>query len=340
LRDGSPRPAIIARRAAHGEQRRQLQTPRTDRKAIPQFPMFLPYPLDSPLARNYPIEGRVRAGIMNIMAVTDRHLAGIELYGEDLDESQITEWYAKEQTGYFELAKDHCKLTGEDGRYQYEYEALNRFHGFNALKGGHFDLCVALGCAAGDDVAPLAPLVGRFVGIEPAKKWWRDNIGGKPAVYLEPSVTGIIPLANESAQLATSIGVLHHIPNVSLVLQEIRRVLTPGGLFLVREPISWMGDWRKPRVGLTANERGLPIRWFEQTARATGFEIRRRRLCLFRPFELAARFAGMKFPYTNHSLVVADWLISSAMAWNVRYRRDKLSHKLAPGSAFWVLKRR
>jgi ubiquinone/menaquinone biosynthesis C-methylase UbiE len=31
--------------------------------------------------------------------------------------------------------------------------------------------------------------------------------------------------------------VLHHIPNVEHVLAELARVLTPGGLALIREPI-------------------------------------------------------------------------------------------------------
>lgn len=269
----------------------------------------------------------------------EAQLSGQTLYGDNLSLSQIQAWYDQEETGYFDLLHDVYGITDADNQYSYEYEALNHFHAISMLLGSRFNCCVALGCAAGDDVTPLAPVVDRFIAIEPAEKWWRAEIGGKPAIYLKPAVTGSIELSSNSADLATAFGVLHHIPNVSHVTGEIARILRPGGLFVVREPISWMGDWRKRRPGLTANERGLPLQWFEKTARESGFTIVRRHLCMFRPVSFAAKKLGVSIPYASKLVTLTDWVCSEMLRWNICYRRDSLVKKIAPGSAFWILKR-
>jgi SAM-dependent methyltransferase len=169
---------------------------------------------------------------------------------------------------------------------------------------------LALGCAAGDDIAPLAAVVQRFIAIEPAEKWWHDDIGGKPASYMSPSAIGDIKVDSATVDLATSFGVLHHIPNVSHVVGEVARALKPGGLFVLREPISSLGDWRKARAGLTANERGLPIEWFESLARRTGFKILARHACKFGPLSAITKKLGISMPFAKMPIVKLDWLMS------------------------------
>ena len=187
---------------------------------------------------------------MAIPSASEGEILGKSLYGDNFSADQIREWYSQEVSGYFDLVSNHYKLTDKDDKYNYEYDALNRFHAIGNLVGRRFETCLAIGCAAGDDIAPLAAVVGQFIAIEPAEKWWRDEIGGKPATYMAPSAIGDIALDSASVDLATSFGVLHHIPNVSHVVTEIARVLKPGGIFVLREPISSMGDWRKARVFL------------------------------------------------------------------------------------------
>ncbi len=266
-------------------------------------------------------------------------LTGQRLYGDNLDPDQIQAWYDQEATGYFDLLKDFYAITDGNNQYAYGYKALNYFHAISALSNRRFDCCVALGCAAGDDVTPLASVVDHFIAIEPAEKWWRTTIGGRPATYLKPAITGNIEILSNSADLATSFGVLHHIPNVTHVVREIARVLRPGGLFAVREPISWMGDWRRRRPGLTINERGLPLHWFEQTARESGFDISRRHLCMFRPVSSLAKKLGVSIPYGSRAVTIIDWVLSEMLRWNIYYRRDSLIKKIAPGCAFWILKK-
>jgi SAM-dependent methyltransferase len=276
---------------------------------------------------------------MTIPLASEDEISGLNLYGDNFSLDQIQEWYDSEVTGYFDLLSHHYKITDADNKYNYEYDALNRFHAIGSLLKRQFDTCLALGCAAGDDIAPLAPVVQRFIAIEPAEKWWRDDIGGKPAIYMRPSAIGDIELDSATVDIATSFGVLHHIPNVSHVVGEIARVLKPGGLFVLREPISSMGDWRKARAGLTANERGLPVGWFESLARARGFKVLARRACMFGPLPMITKKLGLATPFARMPIVKLDWLISEAFRWNARYWRDSFPKKLAPSSAFWILER-
>jgi SAM-dependent methyltransferase len=276
---------------------------------------------------------------MAIPPASLEEISGESLYGDNFSADQIQEWYDGEVTGFFDLLSDHYKMTDADHQYDYEYDALNQFHVIGRLLNRQFDTCLALGCAAGDDIAPLARVVRRFIAIEPAERWWHDSIGGKPATYMSPSAIGDIKLDSATVDLATSFGVLHHIPNVSHVVGEIARVLKPGGVFVVREPVSSMGDWRKPRAGLTANERGLPIGWFEALARATGFRIVARHACMFAPLAVIAKKLGIFSPFARMPIVKLDWMISEALRWNARYWRDSFARKLAPSSAFWILER-
>ena len=167
------------------------------------------------------------------------YFRGGRVYGDDFSLIQIKEWFEQEETGYYDLAS-------QNGPYTYGYHAPNCLHGFSFLKGRMFDCCLALGCATGDDVAPLARNVRKFIAIEPAEQWWSNNIGGTPAIYLKPAVSGDIALPNNAVDLATCLGVLHHIPNSSHVLSEVARVTRAGGIFVMREPIHSMGDWRRP----------------------------------------------------------------------------------------------
>lgn len=250
--------------------------------------------------------------------------------GEDFTDEQIATWFDDEQNGYFNL---HGSAQERP-----EYDALNELTLFRFVRGQRFDACLALGAARGLDIETIAPLVSRFIIIEPTREYWRPTIGGKPADYRAPTLRAKIDLPNASADLTTAIGVLHHVPNVSEALSELHRILKPGALLLIREPIVSMGDWRKPRHGLTMNERGLPMNWLLSTLRKIGFEIDRATLCNFGPMARLCHSVGVD-PYQKKWTTRLDLLLSAASAWNARYDRPGLFRKLAPASVAVVARK-
>jgi hypothetical protein len=200
------------------------------------------------------------------------YFLGNKLYGDDFDQKRINQWLDIEKDGYYNLTHN------SNIPYSYGYYAFNNHHFYRHLK-GRFGTCVALGCARGDDISPISSRVKKFLAIEPATEWWTSIISGTPAEYQPPSPDGKIPV--DRADLVIRFGALYHAPNVTAIISEFSRILPSGGIPLSREPICSMGDWRKPRPGLTRNERGLPRKWFEQTLQNFGFSIQRRAFCMF-----------------------------------------------------------
>lgn len=256
-------------------------------------------------------------------------ISGRVLHGDDFSPAQISDWFEKERRGYYDIA--------DRPDYAYGYHALNRFHGFGLLQ-GRYERCLAIGCAKGEEILPIADRIDEIVAIEPAEPWWSDRIGGTPARYMAPSESGDIALEDASVDLVTCFGVLHHIPNVSHVMREIARVMKPGGLMLLREPSSSMGDWRKPRPGMTANERGIGRDWMIRTAKGLGLDVVKAAHCDFGPFEKVLAPVGVT-PHNSMPVVVADAAVSALLGWNNRYWRNGLVRKLAPGSVFYVFRK-
>jgi SAM-dependent methyltransferase len=261
------------------------------------------------------------------------YFSGRKLYGDDLDEAGRKRWFEDERYGYYEIARQRPQS------YRYVYDGLNDFHAYRHLGKRHFRQCLAFGCARGDELMPIVDQVGSFVAVEPAEQWWSDSIGGVPASYIKPNEDGSLPCDDDSCDLATCFGVLHHIPNVTDVISEIGRVLAPGGMFLLREPIHTMGDWRRPRRGLTRHERGLPLGWLDATLRDAGFSIVRQALCMFHPAVRVSRMLGVAAPYTSTTYARVDAALSAAMSWNVQYHRHDALRRLAPSCVFLVLRR-
>jgi len=249
---------------------------------------------------------------------------GDHLFGDDLDDDQIRQWFADEEHGYFDLTSGVAQKIAE-------YDALNEIALFSHIKRMRFDTCLALGCARGNDIAPLAPLVNQFIAIEPSTEFWRDIINQKPAHYRKPTLRGLLNLADGSVDIATAISVLHHIPNVTEVLTEIHRVLRPGGVLVMREPIVSMGDWRAPRRGLTKNERGIPHKWLLNTLKSAGFGVEHATYFAFAPMQQLARWLKI-MPYRNAWTTYLDLLLSAATIWNVQYHRTRLIQKIAPSA--------
>jgi len=178
------------------------------------------------------------------------YFSGRQLYGEDLSQSEVDEWLKSEEEGFADLgAKDRQS-------YSYGYHAVNIVYGFSHLGTRRFKHVLGFGSAYGHELKPLIRRIEKVSLLDASSSFVVSDIDGMPVRYIRASPSGDIDLEDSSIDLVTCFGVLHHIPRVTHTLAEIHRILQSGGLALIREPITSMGDWRMPRLGLTRCERG------------------------------------------------------------------------------------
>jgi SAM-dependent methyltransferase len=160
-----------------------------------------------------------------------------------------------------------------------------------------------------------------------------------PTTFVRAHPSGDIALPDEDADLVVCLGVLHHIPNVTHVLSEFARILSPGGYLILREPVISMGDWRQPRPGLTPRERGIPRKLLADAVRSAGFNIQREALIGFPLIANTWQWLG-KPPYNNRAWTILDRSICTLTTPNLTYHATSSIRKLRPTSAAIVAQRR
>lgn len=259
--------------------------------------------------------------------------SGNRLYGNDFSQDQIDAWFADEAEGYYNLTQ-----SSDAGKYVYGYHALNKAHGFSALPKRRFGHVLGVGSAYGEELEPLLGCSDRISILEPSDGFKSTVLKGVPVNYLKPVASGDIPFDSDSLDLITCLGVLHHIPNVSKVVNEFYRVLKPGGYALVREPIISMGDWRKPRTGLTRRERGIPVQLMREFVELAGFEVVRERQCMF-SLTSRLRYLTAGPVYNNGAIVALDAALSALPIWPRIYHARNALDKLRPTSVYFVLEK-
>lgn len=262
-----------------------------------------------------------------------RFFSGEALWGDDFDEVQRADWYRDEQEAY-------VQLYAADPGYEYEYDAVNQLNGFRFLPADRrFRKALGLGSAYGDEMKPISDRVDSAIVVETSEHYEAKSTVLFPLEWRKALPSGDLPLADGEVDLTVCFGVLHHIPNVSHVLEEIGRVTEAGGYALVREPIISMGDWRQQRPGLTPRERGIPRTLLLKWCEVSGFEIMKERLCFFPGTKVIARMTG-RDPFRSRIMVRLDAGLSSLTRINYRYHPTEYWHKVRPTSAFLTLRRR
>lgn len=257
-------------------------------------------------------------------------LRGKTIYGDDFSRDKIDAWFRDEVNGYASL--EHMDSQTD----YYAYHAMDAAYAWRYVKGSHLRV-LGLGSAYGSEFRPMASRIESLTIVEPAEKFWRSEVAGLPAQFLRPDPSGRLPFDTKSFDLATAFGVLHHIPNVSTVLAELIRVLKPGGQLTIREPITSMGDWRQPRRGLTAHERGIPKDQLAALALANGCTVTSAAFIGFAPLiKLVARNPAASPSNSPHFVRVDRWL-SRAFEWNYSYHRTYFLRRFAPTVGCWVL---
>jgi len=267
---------------------------------------------------------------------TEASFSGLKLYGDDFTPEQIALWHEEESEGYADLGNK------EIADYSYQYHELNRIHGFRYLKKvSTFDQVLGLGAAWGHEFLPIIHKIKSLTIAEPSENLRSEQLGALKPVYVKPEIDGKLEFEENSFDLVTCFGTLHHIPNVTFVLDELIRVLKPGGYFLLREPIISLGDWTVPRPGLTKNERGIPLTHFDKFFREQEVKIIARNHCLTMSYQFQKIFKGvLKKPLTTYRwYILTDRLLSLLLRWNVRYHARRKLHRIAPSNIFYVIRK-
>lgn len=267
---------------------------------------------------------------MNNDRLMQPFFSGSRLYGDDLSLAEIEQWYADEGEGYANLG-----ASAKDS-YRYVYHALNQLHGFDGLNLKETVDILGLGSAYGEELQPLLSAARHITIVDPSDAFVREHIGSVPCTYVKPVASGQLPFSDGQFDVVTALGVLHHVPNVSVVLKEVSRVMKPGATLLLREPVVSMGDWRFPRAGLTKHERGIPLGLLQDMVRDAGLVVHREALCIFPPL---SGFASRISPavYNSEFWTRLDAFLSAMFRWNLTYHATSAWRKFRPTSVFFVL---
>jgi 2-polyprenyl-3-methyl-5-hydroxy-6-metoxy-1,4-benzoquinol methylase len=262
------------------------------------------------------------------------YFSGEKLYGDDFTLDQIEEWFKDEQEGYADLG------SKDRENYRYVYHKLNIRHGYSYLGGRRFKHALGIGSAYGDEFIPISGQLDFVTILDPSDAFsGTKEINGVPCAYYKPNIDGSMSLKNDSFDLITSLGVMHHIPNVSRVMKECSRCLSVDGVMLIREPIVSMGDWTRPRPELTKRERGIPLKIFEEIIMDAGFTIKQKALCIFSVIPKLTNNFNIKI-YNNSAIVWLDDVLSKVFYWNTLYHRKNIITKIGPTSVYFVLEKR
>jgi len=262
--------------------------------------------------------------------IANEYLSGSKLYGDDLPLDMIQEWYADESEGYASLS------DSDPADPAYVYHQLNKLHGFSRLTDRHFPRALGFGSAYGEEFKPIIDRIDEITILDPSDKFVRPSIHSKPARYIKPNISGQMPFPNEQFDLCLCLGALHHVPNVTFVVSEIFRCLAVGGMALIREPIVSMGDWSRPRRGLTRHERGIPLPLFRNLILQAGFEIQSERPCVFPLLPKLSNRLGVA-AFDNRILTQINAILCKITAGNIAYHRQGVLSKLGPSSVYYVL---
>jgi SAM-dependent methyltransferase len=254
----------------------------------------------------------------------DECLSGSFLYGDDFSAETTERWFQEEQEAYFQIAT-------ASGSYEYGYHALHREHGYRNLPNKFFHKVLGFGSARGDELDAILGRCGEITIVEPA-----DGFRNSRAHYEKPRPDGRLPFADGSFDLITCFGVLHHVCNVSVVFSELARCLAAAGYMLISEPMTSMGDWRRPRPGLTRNERGIPLPIFQEMIGKAGLRIIRQTATEFRPLVRASQACGIA-PFNSRVITKLDALLCRFLPY--RYHARSTLEKFRPVGIYFVLKR-
>lgn len=144
------------------------------------------------------------------------------------------------------------QMTGD--RCDYIQSCAERALGAGALRGLRV---LEVGCGGGLICEDLARRGAQMVGMDPSEQALQtarehaEQSGLAAHITYEQGYAETLPYASNSFQLIVCLDVLEHVSSLSKTLQEIARVLAPGGVFvfdtinrtlLARAILIWYGE--------------------------------------------------------------------------------------------------
>ena len=259
------------------------------------------------------------------------YYSGKKLFGDDFGLDEIREWYGLEENACFEIY-DQGKKRMPNNDYLH-WQAGYRW----ALQGRtSLGRVLGLGSGNGEEFRPVRRWIGHLYIVESAEGYFQNDAA---TTYAKAQVDGTLGFEDNFFDTSVNIAVLHHIPNVSHVMRELYRTLKPGGVCLIKEPITTLGAWHLPRkAGLAPCERGFPRQLLDEMCRQTGFELVHRTYFEFPPLRHVRDRGGID-TYNSRFWTGLDRLCCALTGWNYRYHRTNWFQKLAPSYAFLVLRK-
>lgn len=256
-------------------------------------------------------------------------LSGEKIYGDDFSLGEIKEWYADEAEGYAGIVPESHK----DNFDEYNKEVYR--YSYRFLKKPVYDDVLVYGGGYGTEIIPILDRIGNVVILEPGEKFRRETISGKKVAYIVPEESGEMRFSDKSFDLITCLGVLHHIPNVTYIINEMYRVLKNGGECIIREPITSMHAFDDNiRKGLTKRERGIPLSPFRKAILDAGFQIQEEHLHGFGPITKLPLQIQFSTP-----IMVIDDILCSVFKKNYTYNSYSFWKRFRPTVVSFVLKK-
>lgn len=117
------------------------------------------------------------------------------------------------------------------------------------VKAGTVGTLLDVGCGNGDFlklIGEQAPNVKGLMGCDLSWDRVKDAQEKAPNASIFKSGEGSIPLRDESAEVITLLSVLEHVHDERELLEDIWRVLRPGGVFIFAVPYQGLFAWADP----------------------------------------------------------------------------------------------
>jgi SAM-dependent methyltransferase len=259
------------------------------------------------------------------------YYAGRKLWGDDFGPDEIREWYRLEENACFDIYEQGRRRMPNNDYLHWNYGYRPALQGRKTL-----GKVLGLGSGNGEEFRPVRRWIEHLYIVESADGYFHNDA---TTTYAKAQADGRLDFPDAFFDTAVCIAVLHHIPNVSHELRELFRVLKPGGMCIVKEPITTLGDWHPPRKkGLAPCERGFPRDLLTDMVARAGFKILRKSYFEFPPLRHVRDRGGID-TYNSKFWTGLDWLFCRLTDWNYRYHRQSWFQKLAPSYAFLVLQK-